>query len=149
MKYLLPLSLAFVLVACGGASEAQADETSTVNSTTEGDWIQDDFDAAMALSAETGKPIFIDMYADWCGPCRMLADEYFPREDYQEILAQCVLLKINIDNYPQYAEQYRVQSIPTLILTDANGTEFDRITGVMGSPEEFLPMISEFISQGL
>lgn len=149
MKYLLPLSLALVLVACGGASEAQAEEPSTANSTTEGAWIQDDFDAAMALSAETGKPVFIDMYADWCGPCVMLAEDYFPREDYQEVLEQCVLLKINIDNYPQYAQRYGVQSIPTLLLTDAHGTEIDRITGVMGSPEDFLPMISQFISLGL
>ncbi len=150
MKYLIPLSLAFILVACGGTEEAQAAEvTATEVTAGESEWIHDDLDAALALAAETGKPVFIDLYADWCGPCVMLSDDYFSRDDYKEVLSQCILIKINVDNYPQLAQRYRAQSIPTLILADANGNEIDRITGVGGSPEDFLPVISAFISQGL
>ncbi|MEA3265473.1 MAG: thioredoxin family protein [Candidatus Fermentibacteria bacterium] len=153
MRYLIPLTLALVLGACGTAEEAQAAEV-TNDSATEGSsvetaWIHDDLPAALALAEETGKPVFIDLYADWCRPCVMLSEDYFSRDDYKEVLSQCILLQIDVDNNPQLAQRYRAQSIPTLILADASGNEIDRITGVMGSPEDFLPMISRFISQGL
>ncbi len=150
MKYLIPLTLTLILGACGASEEAQAAEAVTnEESTVNVEWIHDDLPAALALAEETGKPVFIDLYADWCRPCVMLSEDYFSRGDYKEVLSQCILLKINVDNNPQLAQRYRAQSIPTLLLTDASGTEIDRITGVMGSPEEFLPMISSFISQGL
>lgn len=149
MKYLIPLTLALVLGACGTAEEAQAAEVSDEGPVVAGEWIHDDLNAALALAEETGKPVFIDLYADWCGPCVMLSEDYFSRDDYKEILSQCILLKINVDNNPQLAQRYSAQSIPTLILADASGNEIDRITGVMGSPEEFLPVIADFISQGL
>ncbi len=149
MKYLLALTLLLALVACGEPVENRNEDGTSAESATGSDWIHDDLDAALALSAETGKPVFIDLYADWCGPCRMLSDDYFSRADYQEVLSQCILLKINVDNNPDMAQRYRAQSIPTLILADADGNEIDRITGVGGSPEDFLPVISAFIAQGL
>jgi thiol:disulfide interchange protein len=149
MKYLLPLTVALALVACGESEEAQAAEVANGENTAEVEWIHDDFNAALALAEETGKPVFIDMYADWCRPCVMLSEDYFSRDDYKEVLSQCVLLKIDVDGNPALAQRYRAQSIPTLLLTDASGTEIDRITGVMGSPEAFLPVISSFISQAL
>ncbi len=146
MKYLLPLTLVLALMACGGPEEASAAVTGEAP---EAEWIHDDLDAALALAAETGKPVFVDMYADWCGPCRMLAEDYFPREDYREVLSRAITVKINTDNNQELASRYGIQSIPTLILLDSQGNELDRITGVMGSPESFLPIIEEFIAQGL
>ena len=150
MKLLLILIPVISLMACGGTGEPQdnvsvADESGSV----EVEWIHDDFNAALAMAAETGRPVFVDMYADWCGPCRMLSEDYFSRDDYKEVLSQCVLVKINTDNNQALASQYGIQSIPTLILLDSQGNELDRITGVMGSPESFLPMIEEFVAQGL
>lgn len=149
MKYLLPLAVVLALVACGESGEAQAAEVTSGESVVEVEWIHDDFDAAMALAEETGKPVFIDMYADWCRPCVMLSEDYFSRDDYKEVLSQCILLQIDVDRNSALSQRYRVQNIPTLLLTDASGTEIDRITGVMGSPEDFLPMISSFVSQAL
>ncbi len=149
MKYLLPLAVVLALVACGEPGEAQAAEVTSGESVVEVEWIHDDFDAAMALAEETGKPVFIDMYADWCRPCVMLSEDYFSRDDYKEVLSQCILLQIDVDRNSALSQRYRVQNIPTLLLTDASGMEIDRITGVMGSPEDFLPMISSFVSQAL
>ena len=149
MKYLLALTLVLALVACGEPAENRTDEAVIAESAPGSDWIHDDLDVALALSAETGKPVFIDLYADWCGPCRMLSNDYFSRADYQEVLSQCILLKIDVDNNPTLAQRYRAQSIPTLILADADGNEIDRITGVGGSPEDFLPVITAFISGGM
>ncbi|PIE52848.1 hypothetical protein CSA37_04185 [Candidatus Fermentibacteria bacterium] len=154
MKFIVILTLALAVVACGGTNEsdtetqadAEAPQTSEETST---EWMHDDLEGALALAAETGKPVFIDMYADWCGPCRMLADDYFTRDDYMEVLSDCILVKINIGDHEEMAARYSVQSVPTLILMDQEGTELDRITGVMGSPEEFLPVIRDFVAQGL
>lgn len=151
MKFLTILTLALTVIACGEAAET-ADNTPAANepaAAVYAEWMHDDLEGALAAAAETGKPVFVDMYADWCGPCRMLADDYFSRDDYKEVLSQCVLVKINIDNFQDLAAQYNVESIPTLLLLDSQGNELDRITGVMGSPESFLPMIEEFIAQAL
>ncbi len=136
-------------VACGQQPEpvAQSEaETETVEVGTEAEiqeiqWIHDDFDAAAALAVGEGKLIFIDFYADWCPPCQTLADEYFPRPDYQQFLSGVVTLKVNVDNEPDMAQRYSVSSIPTLVLTDAQGNELDRVVGITGSPEEFLVVL--------
>ena len=150
MKLLLVLTPALALMACGGTGEAAGNAPSVGESgTTVVEWMHDDLQGALALAAETGKPVFVDMYADWCGPCRMLAEDYFSRDDYKRVLSSCILVKINIDDHQDLAVRYNVQSIPTLLLLNEQGDEIDRITGVMGSPESFLPMVEEFIRQAL
>lgn len=60
-----------------------------------------------------GKPVLVDFYADWCGPCRMMS----PIVD--EIAAErqdVKVCKVNIDEQPALAQQYGVMSIPTMIV---------------------------------
>jgi len=134
-------------VACGQQAEpvAQSGGDSTEIGTEveipEIQWIHDDFDAASALAVEEGKLIFIDFYADWCPPCQTLANDYFPRPDYRQFLSGVVTLKVNVDNEPDLAQRYSVSSIPTLVLTDAQGNELDRVVGISGSPEDFLEVL--------
>jgi thiol:disulfide interchange protein len=145
MKFMaILLCMTAFFVACGQHAEpvAQTDtETTEVGTDAEIQWIHDDFDAAAALAVEEGKLIFIDFYADWCPPCQTLADEYFPRPDYRQFLSGVVTLKVNVDNEPDMAQRYSVSSIPTLVLTDAQGNELDRVVGITGSPEEFLEVL--------
>lgn len=119
--------------ACGG-SETAADDganTGAVSSGEELAWFQDDFDAASAEAEASGKPLLIDMYADWCGPCRTLGEEYFTSEEMSPVLSRFVLLRIDVDNpdMAQYSQRYNVSAIPCVVIAHADGTEIDRIVG--------------------
>lgn len=62
---------------------------------------------------QSEKPVLLDFYADWCGPCRMVAPiiEEIARENEQYLIA-----KINVDQSPELAMQFGIVSIPTLIV---------------------------------
>ncbi len=75
----------------------------------------------------------VDFYADWCGPCKMLAP----------ILEQIKenVLKINVDEHEDLAQEFGVMSIPTVIFFK-NGEEKNKIIGFR-SKEEILKLIEE------
>ena len=56
--------------------------------------------------------VIVDFYADWCGPCQMLA----PVLEDLEKEASIKIVKINVDENPDLARQFRIMSIPTLML---------------------------------
>lgn len=58
-------------------------------------------------------PVLVDFYADWCGPCKMMAPLV---EAIAQEHPQIKVAKVNIDQQPQLAQQYGVMSIPTLIV---------------------------------
>lgn len=59
------------------------------------------------------KPVLIDFYADWCGPCKMMAPVI---EEVAEEVPDVKVGKLNIDNELEIAQKYGVMSIPTLIV---------------------------------
>lgn len=67
------------------------------------------------------KKVLVDFYADWCGPCQMLAPIL---EDVKEV----DVIKVNVDTFPNLASAYGVMSIPTLILFE-NGQEVKKEIG--------------------
>lgn len=94
---------------------------------------------AEVLQAE--KPVLVDFYADWCGPCKMLA----PAVDAvaEEVSGKAKVGKLNIDENIEIAERYGVMSIPTLILFKG-GNEVDRLVGLQ--PKDTL---SSFVKAAL
>ena len=78
----------------------------------------------------------VDLYADWCGPCKMIAPIV---EEIANERTDITVVKVNVDNDPQIAVKYGVQSIPTLIVFK-DGQEVNRIVGYR-SKEDIISML--------
>ena len=78
------------------------------------------------------KPVLVDFYADWCGPCNAMAPVI--EELATEVDGKAKVGKINVDENPDIAIEYNVMSIPTLIIFK-NGKEEKRLVGLRDKEE--------------
>ena len=74
-----------------------------------------------------GKPVLIDFYADWCGPCRLQSP--IIEELARRMGDQVEVKKINVDDHMEMANQYRIYVVPTLII-EKDKKEIRRIEGL-------------------
>jgi thioredoxin 1 len=65
------------------------------------------------LVIKSGKPVIVDMWAEWCGPCRMLTP--IVEEMAKEYEGRAVIGKLNVDDNPTVTAKYGVRNIPTLL----------------------------------
>ncbi len=90
---------------------------------------------------ESDKPVLVDFWAEWCGPCRMVSP--IVDEIATEQSEKLKVLKLNVDENPQTARDYGVMSIPTLIVFD-DGDVAKRVVGAKGK-QALLKDLQEFL----
>jgi len=75
---------------------------------------------------QSGKPVLVDFWAEWCAPCRMIA----PTIDAiaEQYAATAEVVKVNVDDNTGTAQRYGIKGIPTLILF-SGGKEVERVVG--------------------
>ena len=83
----------------------------------------DNFEAEVLNS---DKPVLLDFWAAWCGPCQMLLPVV---EGLAEEVTDAKICKVNVDEQPQLAEKFKVMTIPTLVVIK-DGKEVRRSVGV-------------------
>ena len=84
-------------------------------------------DANFEQTIKNNKFVFVDFWANWCGPCRALAQTI--EEIAKEYSGKVLISKLDVDENPTTAARFQVFSIPTMILFK-NGQETERLVGL-------------------
>jgi thioredoxin 2 len=92
-------------------------------------WIADADDATFAEVADAAKiPVLVDLWAPWCGPCRMVSPAL--EQVARELAGQVKLVKVNVDTSPRLSRRFDAQAIPTLLILN-RGQVTARQTGAV------------------
>ncbi len=103
---------------------------------------QGTLEAAMKISAREKKPILVDFWANWCGPCKeMLATTYKDKAVVTRS-KQFVPVLINADEQPKLLAKFGISALPTVLFLDAKGKVLLQSMGLEKTPE-FLKLMDE------
>ncbi len=90
------------------------------------------FSDALAKAKESGRPIFLDCYTNWCGPCIQMANNVFTQEGVGDFFNKNFInLKMNMEQGEgvELAKRYNVKAYPTMLLINAKGEVFHTVVG--------------------
>ena len=90
--------------------------------------VKQQFSSFEDMISGSEEPILVDFYADWCGPCQMMAK--ILGDVGTELKGEVKIVKIDTEKYPQIASAHNIHALPTLVLFKG-GQPVDRIEGVL------------------
>jgi thioredoxin 2 len=94
-------------------------------------WIVDASDVSIAGVLDTKQLVLIDLWAPWCGPCKMVAP--ILEQLASRYAGRIKVVKVNVDDNPRSAQVYDARSIPTLVFV-RNGSVVERMIGAQPAP---------------
>jgi len=99
-------------------------------------WLAQDLESALAQAKATGKPVLVDVYADWCSDCKELDETTWPDPQVSAWI-QTHAVAVRIDTYrarKDLAPRLGILSYPTVLLLDGDGKELRRLMGFQKPP---------------
>lgn len=94
--------------------------------------LKKNFSSFSELLASADRPVLVDFYANWCGPCQMMSP--ILEEVGAKMKDRLQVVKIDTEKYPQIASQYQIEALPTLVLFK-DGQPIKRIEGLRQAPQ--------------
>lgn len=141
MKYLSVLTLALTLFTSSFVL-APSNEDKGI------DFKDISFEEALALAEKENKLVFLDAYAVWCGPCKMMDRTTFRSEKVGRLFNKSFInIKIDMEKGegPALARKYQVTAYPTFFVLNPDGKMVKRIIGYMGE-DQLIGQVQEFVN---
>ena len=103
---------------------------------------QGEYQAALDESHRTGKPLILDFYADWCGPCRWMHENTWSDPRVVRAMRNFVFVPVNVDNNGELSHMFGVEGIPHVVLISPNGKIIGSQTGAV-PPDRLLSWLPQ------
>lgn len=96
---------------------------------------EENFEAAMQRAKTEGKPMMVDVYATWCGPCKEMDRSVYTDPDVIAQSQNWVSVKIDGEKRPDVAQAYGVTGYPTILFVESSGKPFATVPGFEAAPQ--------------
>lgn len=141
MKYLSVITIVFALIASSFVWSPSNNDEAGINFETLS------FDEAIQKAKKENKLIFLDAYAVWCGPCKMMDRTTFKDKEVGEVFNENFInIKIDMEKGegPAIAKKYQVRAYPTMMLINGDGKVEKRILGAVRNTQ-LLSEVKDFV----
>jgi len=129
----------------------RAGGTAAVQSVAEPEWIRDDA-AGFASARESGTPVMMDFWAEWCAACKELDHETYNQPEILALAARFTSIKMDVternDTNRALLERYQVRGMPTVIFFDSDGRELERFSGFKDAAA-LAPIMERVLAAGI